>query len=36
VVIAGPPNAGKSTLFNALVEDDAAIITPLAGPRATF
>jgi tRNA modification GTPase len=31
VVIAGPPNAGKSTLFNALVEDDAAIITPLAG-----
>lgn len=31
VVIAGPPNAGKSTLFNALVESDAAIITPLAG-----
>lgn len=31
VVIAGPPNAGKSTLFNALVEEDAAIITPLAG-----
>lgn len=31
VVIAGPPNAGKSSLFNALVEEDAAIITPLAG-----
>ncbi|MEO5586697.1 MAG: tRNA uridine-5-carboxymethylaminomethyl(34) synthesis GTPase MnmE [Novosphingobium sp.] len=31
VVIAGPPNAGKSTLFNALVEQDAAIATPIAG-----
>jgi tRNA modification GTPase len=31
VVIAGPPNAGKSTLFNALVESEAAIITPIAG-----
>lgn len=31
VVIAGPPNAGKSTLFNALVEDDAAIATPIPG-----
>ena len=31
VVLAGPPNAGKSTLFNALLEDDAAIISPTAG-----
>ena len=31
VVLSGPPNSGKSTLFNALVERDAAIITPLAG-----
>jgi len=31
VVIAGPPNAGKSTLFNALVESEAAITAPLAG-----
>ncbi|PLK27209.1 tRNA uridine-5-carboxymethylaminomethyl(34) synthesis GTPase MnmE [Novosphingobium sp. TH158] len=31
VVIAGPPNLGKSTLFNALVESDAAITTPIAG-----
>jgi len=31
VVIAGPPNAGKSTLFNALVEDEAAITAPIAG-----
>ncbi len=31
VVIAGPPNAGKSTLFNALVEDDAAITAPVPG-----
>lgn len=31
VVIAGPPNAGKSTLFNILVESEAAIATPIAG-----
>lgn len=31
VVLAGPPNAGKSTLFNALVESDAAITAPIAG-----
>lgn len=31
VALAGPPNAGKSTLFNALVEDEAAITAPLAG-----
>ncbi len=31
VVIAGPPNAGKSTLFNELVESDAAIATPIPG-----
>lgn len=31
VVLAGPPNAGKSTLFNALADRDAAIVSPLAG-----
>ena len=31
VVIAGPPNAGKSSLFNLLVESEAAITAPLAG-----
>lgn len=31
IVIAGPPNAGKSTLFNALVESEAAITSPVAG-----
>lgn len=31
VVIAGPPNAGKSTLLNALARRDAAIISKVAG-----
>lgn len=31
VVIGGPPNAGKSTLFNALLSDEAAIVSPIAG-----
>ncbi len=31
IVIAGPPNAGKSTLLNALARRDAAIVSPFAG-----
>ena len=31
IALAGPPNAGKSTLFNALVEAEAAITAPMAG-----
>ena len=31
VILAGPPNSGKSTLFNALVESEAAITAPIAG-----
>ncbi|MFA5969830.1 MAG: tRNA uridine-5-carboxymethylaminomethyl(34) synthesis GTPase MnmE, partial [Sphingomonas sp.] len=31
VVLAGPPNAGKSTLLNTLAARDAAIVSPIAG-----
>lgn len=31
VVLAGPPNAGKSTLFNVLAEREAAIVSAIAG-----
>jgi len=31
VAIAGPPNAGKSSLLNALARRDAAIVSPIAG-----
>ena len=31
VALGGPPNSGKSTLFNALTESEAAITSPIAG-----
>ncbi len=31
IVIAGPPNAGKSTLLNALARREAAIVSPIPG-----
>lgn len=31
VVLAGPPNSGKSTLLNGMTERDAAIVSPIAG-----
>lgn len=31
IVLAGPPNSGKSSLFNALIESEAAIISSIAG-----
>ena len=31
IVIAGPPNAGKSSLLNALARRDAAIVSPVEG-----
>ena len=31
IVLAGPPNAGKSTLFNKLLQKEAALVSPLAG-----
>jgi len=31
VVVAGPPNAGKSSLVNALAQAEKAIVTPVAG-----
>jgi GTP-binding protein EngB required for normal cell division len=35
IVLIGETNAGKSSLFNALVAREAAIVTRSPGPRAT-
>lgn len=31
IIIVGPPNAGKSTLLNALLQEEKAIVSPIAG-----
>ncbi len=36
VVIAGKPNAGKSTLLNSLLQEEKAIVTPIAGTTRDF
>lgn len=36
VVIGGPPNIGKSSLFNVLLEDNAAIVSPYPGTTRDF
>ena len=36
VALAGPPNAGKSSLMNALARRDVAIVTPIAGTTRLF
>ncbi len=35
VVLAGPPNVGKSSLFNSLIHDNRAIVTDVPGQRGT-